>query len=86
MQMVAPSRAASEQFHDCLAIARVEVSGGLVGQQDGGRSSKSPGHGHTLLLTAGELRRIVLHAMRHTTRSSASRTRLLRSVDDMPVR
>src|SRR6185437_8507630 len=54
-----------EQFHHGFAVARVEVSGRLVGEQDGGRSGEGAGHGNALLLASGELRWIVLHAVRH---------------------
>ena len=54
-----------EQFHDGFAVARVQIAGGLVGQQDGGLSAQSAGHRHALLLTAGELRRIVPDAVGH---------------------
>ena len=56
----------AEQFHDGFTVGRVQVSGRLVGQQDGRIAGYRAGHGHTLLLTAGQLRGIVLHAMRHS--------------------
>src|SRR5690349_21520331 len=54
-----------EQLHDRLAVARVEVTGRLVGEQNGGLADHRAGDGDALLLTAGELRRVVLHAVRH---------------------
>src|SRR3984885_6241070 len=54
-----------EQLHHRFAILRVQVSGGLVGQQDGRRTGQRAGHSDTLLLTAGELRGVVAHAVRH---------------------
>ena len=54
-----------EQVHHLLAIRRVEVTGRFVSKQDRGIAGNGAGHGHALLLTAGELRGIVLHAVRH---------------------
>jgi acyl-CoA thioesterase-1 len=54
-----------EQAHHRLTVRRVEVSRRLVGEQEQWRAGDSPRHGHALLLTAGELRRIVLHPMQH---------------------
>src|SRR5205823_3042794 len=48
-----------------LAVARVQVSGGLVCQQDRRMSGESAGHSDALLLTSGKLRRVVANAMRH---------------------
>ena len=55
----------AQQIHNLLAILRVEVSGGLIGQQDGRITRQRAGHRNALLLTARELRRIVLDAMGH---------------------
>ena len=66
MQIVAPSRCRfCKQFHHCFAVARVEVSGRLVRQQDRRLSPQCAGDGDTLLLTARKLRGIVPHAVRH---------------------
>jgi len=46
--------------HGCSA--GVEVAGGFVGQQQAGGVGQGAGHGHPLLLAAGELGRLVLHA------------------------
>ena len=46
---------AVEQAHDALARGRVEVAGGLVGQQDQRAVDERPGDGHALLLTARQL-------------------------------
>ena len=54
-----------QQFHDRLTISRIQVSGRLVREQDGGFPRQRARHGYTLLLTSGELRRIVPDAMRH---------------------
>ena len=54
-----------QQLHHRFAVARVEVSGRLVGQQDRRLPAQRARHGDALLLTARELRRIVPHAMRH---------------------
>src|SRR6266446_4560915 len=37
-----------EQAHDLLPGGRVQVAGGLVGQQDGGLHDQGPGHRHPL--------------------------------------
>src|SRR5579875_493690 len=54
-----------EQIHHRLAVLRVQVSGGLVGKQNGRLSDQRTRHGHTLLLTAGKLGRIMFHAVGH---------------------
>jgi hypothetical protein len=54
-----------EQFHDGVAILRVEVAGGLIGQKNHRIANQGAGHGNTLLLTTGELGRIVLGTMSH---------------------
>ena len=57
-----------EQRAMLSAITRgdtVVTTGGLVGKEDGGTAGQRPGHGHALLLSAGELRRVVLHAVGH---------------------
>ena len=54
-----------QQFHDGFAAARIQISSGLVREQDGGMSGEGAGHSYALLLTTGELRRIVTHAVRH---------------------
>ena len=43
-----------EEFHDADGGLRVEVSGGLVGDQDLGPVDEGPGDGDALLLAAGE--------------------------------
>jgi hypothetical protein len=66
MQIVAPPRCSSRrQLHHRLAVRRVEVTRRLVGEKDHWIASHGARHGDTLLLTAGELRGIVLHAVRH---------------------
>ena len=54
-----------QQFHHRLTVARIEISSGLVRQQDGRFSAQGARHGDTLLLAAGKLRGIVPHAVRH---------------------
>jgi hypothetical protein len=44
-----------EQPHDPLAGGRVQVAGGLVGQQQQRSVDEGPGHGHPLLLPPGQL-------------------------------
>ena len=60
-----------QQLHDRFAVAGVEVSGRLIGQQDGGRPSQRAGDSDTLLLTAGELRGIMSKPMRHADAAPA---------------
>src|SRR6185295_4465399 len=54
-----------EQVHDLLAVARVEVAGRLVGVQDRRLADDRAGDRNALLLAARELRRVVLHPVRH---------------------
>ena len=54
-----------EELHDGFTVLAVEVSGGFIGEQDGGRAGEGAGHGDALLLTAGELGRVVAHAVGH---------------------
>ena len=49
-----------QHFHDAQRSGRVEVAGGLVGQQNLRVIHVGAGDGHTLLLATGELMRIVL--------------------------
>ena len=55
----------AQQLHHRVAVLRVEVAGGLVGEQDRGLAHEGAGHRHALLLTARELARQVLRAMGH---------------------
>ena len=55
----------AQEVHDGLAIFGVEVSGGLVGEEDAGLAAQGPGHGDALLLAARKLARIVPHAVAH---------------------
>ena len=48
-----------EQVHDLLAVLRVEVTRRLVGKDEFGLDHYGTGDGNALLLTAGELLRIV---------------------------
>jgi hypothetical protein len=53
---------AGEQVHDHLAVAGVEVAGGLVGEDHARRARQGAGDRHALLLAAGQLRRQMLGA------------------------
>ena len=55
-----------------LARGRVEVSGRLVGEDDVGVHGQGAGDGDALHLAAGELGRLVLHAVARPTRASSS--------------
>ena len=61
MTMVWPnsSHGAAHEAEDLGAGARVEVAGGLVGEDDPGPRGERAGDGDALLLAAGELRRAV---------------------------
>jgi hypothetical protein len=54
-----------QQGHDGFAVVGIQVSRGLVGEQDRGMTCKRAGHCDTLLLTSGELRRIMTKAVCH---------------------
>ena len=56
----------AQEFHHCLAVFRVQVSGRLVSHQNQRIAHQRPCYCHALLLTAGELRRVVPHAVRHS--------------------
>ena len=56
----------AQQFHDCLAVFRIEVSGRLVSHQNQRITDQRASHGDALLLTAGELRGIVAQPVRHS--------------------
>ena len=51
-----------EEGHDLVAGLGVEVSGGLVGEDDGGVVDQGAGDGDALALAAGELVGLVHHA------------------------
>src|SRR5713226_8962469 len=55
----------AQQLHDRFAVFGVQVSRGFVGHQDERIADQCAGDGDTLLLTSGELRRIVAQAMGH---------------------
>src|SRR5881628_2753409 len=55
----------AQQFHHRLAVFGVEISGRLVRKQDGRLAAQRAGDGDALLLAAGELRRVMFHAMGH---------------------
>ncbi len=54
-----------QQAHHRLAVVGVEVSRRLVGQQDGRSPHHRAGDRHPLLLAAGQLGRVMFHAMGH---------------------
>ena len=51
----APPVQLREQLHDLVAVARVQVAGRLVGDDDGSPGGDGPGDGGALALPAGEL-------------------------------
>src|SRR6185437_5466844 len=55
----------AEQLHHRFAVRRVEVTRRLVGEEDQWIAGDGAGDGDALLLTAGELCRVVLHAVAH---------------------
>jgi hypothetical protein len=55
----------AQQVHHRLAVGAVQVTRRLVGQEYAGRARDRARHRHALLLTAGELRRVVRRAVRH---------------------
>src|SRR5262245_60075891 len=55
----------AQEVHDRLAVPRVEVAGRLVGEEDRGFARERAGDRDALLLPAGELRRVVVHPVRH---------------------
>ncbi len=52
-----------EEFEDVGAVGGVEVAGGLVGEDDGRTQDEGAGEGDALLLAAGELDGVVMHAI-----------------------
>src|SRR5688572_5199946 len=52
-----------EQVHDLPGGVRVEVAGGLVGEQERRLVDQGAGDGYALTLAAGELVRVVMHAL-----------------------
>ena len=54
-----------EKIHDGVAIFGVEVSGGLIGEENHGIADERACHRDALLLTTGKLCGIMLGAMRH---------------------
>jgi hypothetical protein len=55
---------APEQLHHVAPAVAVERRGGLVGEQERRSVRQRPGDGDALLLSAGELLRVVVHAVR----------------------
>ncbi len=54
-----------QQRHDLASVCRIEISGGFVGKDQRRMAHHSPCDGDTLLLTARELLRIMVHAVTH---------------------
>src|SRR3712207_4287010 len=54
-----------EEIHHRFAVAGIEVTGRLVGEEDGRMTSERTRHGDALLLTTGELAREMFRAMTH---------------------
>ena len=52
-----------EELQDFFAGAGIEISGGLVGKQQGGMIDQCPGDGDPLLLAAGKLRGFVVEVI-----------------------
>ena len=52
-----------EQVHDLDTHLGVQVTGRLIGEDDVGVTYDRTGDGHTLALTAGELRREMAHTV-----------------------
>ena len=78
MQMVAPALVQLlEQVHHRLAVLRVEVAGGLVGEQDRRLAADGARHGDALLLAARELAGQVLGAVGHADALERRRHALL---------
>ena len=69
----------AQQVHDRLAVVRVEVAGGLVGEQDRGIADERARHRDALLLAARELAGQVLRAVRHADALERLVTRFSRS-------
>ena len=57
-----------EEPDDLLAGGGVEVAGGLVGEEERGLAHERAGDGDALALAAGELVRLVVHAVREPDR------------------
>src|SRR5690606_14837556 len=60
---VAPAIERLEELHDLLPGSRIEISRGLVRQEDRGLVYKGTGYGHALPLTARQLVRFVMHSV-----------------------
>jgi len=52
-----------QQVDDLRAGGTIEIAGRLIGQQDGRPTGERPGHGHALLLAAGQLDGVMSHAI-----------------------
>ncbi len=54
---------ALQHFHDILAAGCIQVSGRLIGQDDGRVVRKGARHGNALLLAAGKPGRFMIHTV-----------------------
>src|ERR1041385_4627442 len=52
-----------QQLERLLSVLRIEVARGLVGDEDGRIGDDRPRDRYALLLTAGQLPRVVMHAV-----------------------
>ena len=52
-----------KRLQDFFGGGGIEVAGWLVGQEEGRLVDQGPGDGHTLLLAAGHLLRVMVHAV-----------------------
>jgi len=85
MQMVEPAACSSfSRFITASPLAESRFPVGSSASRMTGSPLNARAHRYALLLAARELRGVVLHPVRHPTRSSASCTRRLRSDDGMP--
>src|SRR5579884_21147 len=61
-----PLSQAQEQADECFTGIAVQIAGWLVGDDQRGINYQSPGHGHALLLTTGELGGAMREPVRQT--------------------
>jgi len=74
-----------EEGHDLVAGLGVEVSGGLVGEDDGGVIDQGAGDGDALALAAGEFVGLCIMRALRPTLSSTSLARAMRSSEGVPL-
>jgi hypothetical protein len=76
----AGSDAVEQQVQDAALVGRVQVAGGLVGEQQAGLWQQRPADGDALALALGEVTRVARELLSPTPRSSASRCARVRTV------